>query len=393
MNVLISGAGIAGPTLAYWLLRYGIQPTIVERSPKLRTGGYIIDFWGAGYDVAQRMGLIPEIQRKGYRVREVRVVNRHGHRVAGFASDAVVNATRGRYVSLARGDLAAIIFHSIEGRAETIFDDAVTGVEETPTNIRVTFEHSGARRFDIVIGADGLHSRIRDLTFGPACTFEKYLGYKVAAFSIDGYEPRDSLVYVMYTEVGQQVTRFAMRDNRTLFLFTFTDPLNSAIPSDSESQKAVLRSRFSKTGWETQRVLGALDGASEFYFDRVSQIRMPSPDLWTRGRVTLVGDAASCVSLLAGEGSGLAMVAAYLLARELEQADGNYAAAFARYQQKFEPFVRGKQKAAIRFAEAFAPRSRGTLFLRNLMFNLMSVGWGAKLVLGKGLSDDIELPD
>ncbi len=393
MRILISGAGIAGPALAYWLAHYGFEPTIVEAAPRLRTGGYIIDFWGSGFEIAGRMGLLPNVLRRGYRVREVRVVNRSGKRIAGFPVDAFARITRDRFISLPRGDLAASIFGKIEGNVETIFGDSVNRIEQTEKGVRVTFEHAGVRDFDLVVGADGLHSRVRELVFGPQSQFEKYLGYKVAAFEVDGYRPRDELVYVMYTQVGQQAARFSMREDRTMFLFTFADE-NAAGPDDVQAQKSLLRKRFGNSGWECPQILDALDAAKDFYFDRVSQIRMnPQEGLWTRGRVTLVGDAASCVSLLAGQGSSLAMTAAYILAGELRRADGGYVEAFARYQAMFEPFILNKQKAALRFAGAFAPKSKFALFLRNQIFNLLTIRLIADLTVGRDLADNISLPD
>ena len=223
MRVLISGAGIAGPTLAYWLAHYGFTPTIVEKAPRLRTGGYIIDFWGAGFEIADRMGLLPEIRRKGYTVQELRVVNQNGERMAGFPVEAFFRATGGRYISLPRSELAASIFGTIDGKVEAMFGNTVTRIEQKERTVRVAFERGPEREFDLVIGADGLHSEIRELVFGAQDQFEKYLGYKVAAFEVEGYRPRDELVYVMYTEVHQQVGRFTMRGDRTLFLFTWAD--------------------------------------------------------------------------------------------------------------------------------------------------------------------------
>lgn len=387
MRVLISGAGIAGPALAYWLDHYGIESTIVERAPRLRTGGYIIDFWGAGFDVADRMNLLEEVQRKGYRVESVQVVDRTGKRVAGFPASVLAEATGGRYVSIPRGDLAEAIFERIKGRVETIFGDSISQMVEVGSGVRVSFASGAQREFDLVVGADGLHSRVRELAFGPEDQFEHFLGYKAAAFETDGYGPRDELVYVMYTEVGQQVARFSMQNNRTMFLFTFADA--NPYCGDPPEQKALLRRRFGSSGWECPAILDALDRATEVYFDRVSQIRM---DVWSRGRVVLVGDAASCVSLLAGQGSALAMAGAYILAGELHRAKDDYRSALERYQAVFAPVIRSKQQAATRFAGAFAPESRIALWLRNRIFDLLNIGWVGNLALRRDLTDSITLP-
>ena len=245
-----------------------------------------------------------------------------------------------------------------------------------------------------MIGADGLHSRVRELVFGPQSRFEKYLGYQVAAFEATGYRPRDELVYVMYTEVGQQVGRFAMCGDRTMFLFIFQSRKATRRSGDVHAQKALLRERFGKSGWECPAILDALDAANELYFDRVSQVRMgEQAGSWTRGRVTLLGDAAFCVSLLAGQGSALAMVAAYILAGELHRAGGDHATAFARYQNRFGPFVLKKQKVALRFAGTFAPKSKLSMFLRNQVMNLLKISMVADLAAGHDLADNLSLPE
>lgn len=388
MRVLISGAGIAGPALAWWLVRYGDSVTLVEKAPRLRTGGYVIDFWGAGFDIAERMGLLPEIRRRSYLVEEVRVVNRRGKRVAGFAAETIGRAAGGRYLSLPRGELAAVIFGAIESRAEAIFGDSVAAMENIGQAVRVRFESGGERDFDLVIGADGLHSEVRRLLFGPESQFEKYLGFKAAAFEAAGYRPRDELAYIMYTQVGQQVSRFAMHGDRTMFLFTFADA-DPSVPGDLQGRKDLLRRRFANAGWECPKILDALDAASDLYFDRVSQIRM---EAWSRGRIALIGDAAFCVSLLAGQGSALAMVAAYILAGELHRAGGDHASAFARYQNLFGPFVATKQEGALRLSSIFAPKSKMALFVRNQIMNLMRVPMVSDLV-ARDLVDKLALPD
>ncbi len=390
-TVLISGVGVAGPTLAYWLERRGFRPTLVERAPQLRTGGYVIDFWGLGYDIAERMGLLGKLKERGYDVREVRIVDDHGRRVGGFGVGVFRSLTDGRFVSVVRGDLAALIYEKIEGRCECLFGDSVTGVEQVEDGVYVTFAHAPARRFDLVIGADGLHSVVRELAFGREDRFEKYLGYAAAAFAIDGYRPRDADVYVAYAAPGKQVARFAMRGDRTVFLFVFAaDEPPQIKPHDVAAQKNMLHAVFEGAGWECGNILAALDACDEIYFDRVSQIRM---DAWSRGRIALIGDAAFCPSLLAGQGAALAMISAYVLAGELAANDAQPAAAFQRYEQRMRGFIAEKQKAAEGFARSFAPKTRLGLFIRDQVTKAFAIPGVAKLAMGPSLFDRLELPN
>lgn len=393
MRILISGAGVAGPTLAWWLLRHGFTPTLVESAPRLRTGGYVIDFWGAGFEIANRMGMLPSIRPHGYIVRELRAVDDRGRTAASLPTDAFFKMTQGRFLSISRGDLAACIYAALDGKVETLFGDRVVRLEQSGSGVEVGFASRPARHFDLVIGCDGLHSGLRQLVFGDESRFEKYLGFKVAAFEAQGYTPRDELVYMMHTAVGRQIARFTMRDNRTMFLFTFKDD-DPSLPSALAEQKALLRENFGRMGWETPRILDALDQTSNLYIDRVSQIHMgPTLDSWSSGRVTLLGDAAFAVSLLAGQGTALAMVAAYILAGELRRAGGDHTRAFAAYQQRFGPFVHGKQKAALRFAGFFAPRSPLALYIRNKAMSLMKIPLLANLAIRRDIADKIDLPD
>ncbi len=388
-TVLIAGAGIAGPTLAFWLKRAGLTPTLVERAPALRGGGYVIDFWGLGYDIAERMGLEGGIQRAGYRIKELRVVNAKGKRVAGFGTRVFSELTGGRYVTLARSKLSRLIFERIEAGTETIFGDEIVALEERDGHVAVRFEHGGERKFDLVIGADGLHSAVRRLAFGPQDRFEKRLGYTVAAFEADGYRPRDEDVYVMYGKPGHMLGRVTLRDDKSLFLFVFTEEPGAG-PSGLAAQKALLHARYGDGAWECPGILDALDRADELYFDRVSQIRI---ERWSKGRIALVGDAAYCVSLVAGQGSALAMTGAYVLAGELAKADGDHAAAFRNYEDTLRQFIETKQKGAERFATAFAPRTSGGLAFRNQVLNLASIPGLARLMLGRDIVDKLQLPD
>jgi 2-polyprenyl-6-methoxyphenol hydroxylase-like FAD-dependent oxidoreductase len=388
-TVLISGLGIAGPTLAFWLKAGGFEPTLIEHSPQLRTGGYVIDFWGLGYDIAERMELAGDIHRAGYHVREVRIVDGHGKRVAGFGTNVFRELTNGRFVTLGRSELSQLLFEQITGSSEVMFDNEIVGLEERNDSMRVQFRHGGAREFDLVVGADGLHSQVRRLVFGPQHQFEKMLGYTVAAFETRGYRPRDEDVYVMYGRPGRMLARFTLRDNKTLFLFVLASG-NDVLPDTLDRRKELLRARYADGSWECSRILDELGSTRELYFDRVSQIRMPG---WSRGRVVLVGDAAFCVSLLAGQGSALAMTSAYVLAGELAKVAGRHEEAYRQYEAFLRAYIEVKQAGARRFAGALAPRTRWGLWFRNQVINAFAIPGLARFAVGREIIDTLRLPD
>jgi 2-polyprenyl-6-methoxyphenol hydroxylase-like FAD-dependent oxidoreductase len=389
-TVLISGAGIGGPTLAFWLGAAGFETTLIERAPALRMGGYVIDFWGLGYDIAERMGLAGEIERIGYHMREMRIVDEGGNRVTGFGTRVLRELAGGRFVTLGRSDLSRLLFERIDGSAEVMFGDEIVGLDERSNGVHVQFERGSDRRFDLVIGADGLHSNVRRLVFGPQDRFERQLGYVAAAFEVRGYRPRDEDVYVIYGEPGRMLARFALHDDRTLFLFVFAAEARLPEMRDLPAQKAMLHERFGGGRWECPCILDALDRTPDLYFDRVSQIRMQS---WSKGRVALVGDAAFCVSLTAGQGSALAMTAAYVLAGELANASGRHDDAFRKYEELLRAFISSKQQGAARFAAAFAPKTRLGLFLRNQVIRAFVIPGLARLAFGRDIVDTLRLPD
>jgi 2-polyprenyl-6-methoxyphenol hydroxylase-like FAD-dependent oxidoreductase len=351
----------------------------------------VIDFWGLGYDVAEKMGPLPRVSGLGYQVKELRLVDRYGRKRGGFPVEIFGRLTDGRYTSLRRSDLAAAIYGALDGAVETIFADSVASIEDAGSYIRVGFDHAPPREVDLVIGADGLHSRVRRLAFGPDESVEVSLGYHVAAFEVEGYRPRDELVYISYGVPGRQVSRFSLRDDKTLFLLVFRDEyLTTETASTEQDRRSVLNTIFADVGWECPLILAAMMSASSIYFDRVSQIRMAR---WTNGRIALVGDAAACMSLMAGEGAGLAMAEAYVLAGELRNFGGDHAKAFARYEERMMPLLKRKQKMAAKFASSFAPKTSFGIAVRNLVSRLLRVPLLADVLFGRALRDDIELPD
>ncbi|MGH8093112.1 MAG: FAD-dependent monooxygenase [Chthoniobacterales bacterium] len=272
-SVLISGAGIAGPTLAYWLLKNGSEPVMVERGPIFREGGYMIDFWGLGLEVAERMGFLPRLREVGYKIDSVQFVDEENRLRSSLAASLFSRALGDRFVSLPRGDLARAIFDLVADRVEVIFGDSVTALREEGDGVEVTFAHAAPRRFDLVAGCDGLHSAMRATVIGTEEKFEKYLGYFAASFLTNGYPWRDERTYHSYAAPGRQISRYALRGDRTAFLFVFAREDGRERAGHDENPRRLLRETFGRDRWvETPEILRRLDACDDLYFDSVSQL-------------------------------------------------------------------------------------------------------------------------
>jgi 2-polyprenyl-6-methoxyphenol hydroxylase-like FAD-dependent oxidoreductase len=388
-HILIAGLGVAGATLAWWLTEFGFKVTVVERAPQPRTSGYMIDFWGLGYEVAERMGVIEDLRARGYVIDQIRLVRADGRRLTTIGAEAVRKAMGERFFSLMRGDLADQLRQHVGDRAEIRFGDAITSLRQHKGGVEIEFEQAGEATFDLVIGADGVHSAARAAVVPDNC--EHPLGYWTASFSADGYRRLDPDAYVSYTDVGRQVARYALRDGRTAFFFVFRAPEGEPdAPRARHEQELCLRTIFAGGRWECADILERLDERTDLYFDSVSQVRAPR---WSSGRVALVGDAAWCPSLLAGEGASLAMAGAYVLAGELDRCDGDHAAAFERYERLLRPAIERKQKGALWLGGWFAPKSALGLAVRDGLSRLASMPIFTPLLIGDMLSGGVVLPD
>jgi 2-polyprenyl-6-methoxyphenol hydroxylase-like FAD-dependent oxidoreductase len=289
--------------------------------------------------------------------------------VSGFDFRTFRRAFGERFFSIPRGDLARVIFDQVEDSVETLYSTSVETVHQDGPRILVTLSGGRKREFDLVVGADGLRSRVRECVFGSDARFERYLGYWASSFVADEYPHRDEGSFLSFARPGRQISRYALRGGRSAFLFVFVQdgPLETG-PHDVAAQKRLLRERFGADGWECAEILERLDDARDLYFDAVSQVQAPT---WSVGRVVLVGDAAYCPSLLSGAGSAFAMLGARVLAGELARTPGDVVGALASYERRLRPFMERQQHRAERFASSFAPRSALGLWARNSALKLM----------------------
>ncbi|NUW37707.1 FAD-dependent monooxygenase [Nonomuraea sp. SMC257] len=335
-NILISGASIAGTTTAYWLRRHGFTPTVVERAPAIRTGGYKVDVRGAALDVIERMGLLEAVRARGTDMRHATHYDAAGHPVATMDADLFGGRT-GDDAEIMRGDLNELLYDLTRDDVEYLFDDTITGIAEDGT---VTFERSAPRRFDLVIGADGVHSVTRRLAFGPEERFRRDLGAHISISTVPNHLGLDREEAV-HAAPGRTANVYSTRQDPTAkALFMWSSPALSYDHRDPARQKELLTEAMAGVGWEVPALLEAVRRSDDFYFDSVSQIHM---DRWSRGRVVLVGDAGYCASPASGQGTSLALVGAYVLAGELAR-HGLEGGALERYESAMRPFVEANQK-------------------------------------------------
>ena len=384
-TVLISGASIAGPALAFWLNRYGYAVTVVEKAATLRSGGYPVDVRGTALEVVRRMGILPRLEDAHVDTRRFTFLDGDGTTVASIAPHIVDGSAAGRDLEVRRGDLTDALYTAIRDDVEFMFDDSVDVLDQSGHGVDVTFRGGGRRTFDMVFGADGLHSRTREFLFGPEKQFHRYLGYCFAGFTLPNTLGLSHEI-MMWNTPGRAAALYAVGDSDEVHAFlTFArpEPPSDAL-RDPAAQRDLFASVFADAGWEVPRLIAELSEADDLFADVVSQIRMPR---WSRGRVALVGDAAYAPSFLTGQGSSLALVGAYMLAASLAERDA--AAGFAAYEHWTRGFVTLNQDQIGRGDATLFPTTARALEQRNDMLRTL----GTMPADGRPAHSALTLPD
>ncbi|GGY08548.1 FAD-dependent monooxygenase [Streptomyces minutiscleroticus] len=367
-EVLISGASIAGPALAFWLNRYGFAVTVVEKAAAPRGGGYPVDVRGTALEVVRRMGILPRLRDAHIDLRRLTFLDADGGEVASVSPHTVTGGVAGQDLEVRRGDLTAALHAAVRDDVEFLFDDSIDTLDQSGHGVDVTFRGGGRRTFDMVFGADGLHSRTRGLLFGPEERFHRYLGYCFAGFTMRNTFGLSHEI-TMWNTPGRAAALYAAGDTdevHALLNFARPEPPFEAF-RNPEAQRDLVSAVFADAGWEVPGMLAALRDADDLFFDGVSQIRMPR---WSSGRVALVGDAAYAPSFLTGQGSSLALVGAYMLAGSVAGRD--HAAGFAAYERTTREFVTVNQDQVGEGDAALFPTTARALEQRNDMLRSLS---------------------
>ena len=340
-SVLISGASVAGPALAYWLDRAGFAVTVVERAPQPRPGGQAIDVRGPALAVLDRMGLLDRAKALRTRMRGMSALDIEGREISRTEERTF---TGGRFdsgdIEIFRDDLTNLLLEASRASAEYVYGDTIVALAETEDGVDVTFERAPPRRFDLVVGADGLHSQVRHLAFGPEAPLLRPLGVGLALFTTPNLLGLDNWQIGFRGEVSGYVI-YPTRDNSELRAnFGFGMTPEEYPRGDLAAQKALILQRCADIRGDAVRLLDALAEVDELYFGPLAQVRMAG---WTKGRVCLIGDAAHCPSPFSGQGTSLALVGAFVLGRELAASPRAPERAFARYEERMRPFVLANQ--------------------------------------------------
>ncbi|GAA4551340.1 FAD-dependent monooxygenase [Amycolatopsis samaneae] len=391
-KVLISGASIAGPALAFWLHRFGADVTVVERAPSPRPGGQAVDIRGVARRAVELMGLEPSVRAACTETGGLSFVDRYGRTLSTQTADSYGGDGLIAEYEILRGDLAEVFLTATRDDVNYVFGDRITALDERDDGVHVTFERGEEERFDVVIGADGLHSGVRALVFGEESRFLRHLGMYLSFWSAENTFGLENWA-IGYDEPGRGAGLRTIHDNTQVMVYlSYRSAAVEYDYRDIERQKDLVRAGAAGMAWQTPNLIARLDEASDFFFDSCSQVVLES---WSKGRIGLLGDAAFCASPISGQGTSLAIVGAYILAGELAAAEGDHAAGLRAYEHRMRAWVDLTQRFGRSNLKLMQPMTKAGIWLRNQLMRVLPLLPGKLLMSGnlRKVFNGIELPD
>jgi 2-polyprenyl-6-methoxyphenol hydroxylase-like FAD-dependent oxidoreductase len=376
-RILVSGAGIAGLTLGILLQRGGWEPLVIERDPAVRQEGYIIDLFGTGWEVAERIGIIDALKQVSYPLDHLAYVDRAGRPLVSIEMDGIKRAFNNKFLPLRRSDLERALFEKAQSEGlEVRFGTSVRSLNDNGSAVEVEFEDGVKDSFSLVFGADGAHSRTRQLVFGEEEKFARFLGASVAAFhTVNRYGLKNTIN--LLANKGHLVAVYPISEELITTIYLFRNESKAYIPQDK--RLALLQQNFRDGGGLGKTILEDLEPSTPIFLDSFTQILMPS---WSKGRVVLLGDACGCLTMISGQGSHVAMGEADVIARGLEGSDTAVTQSFLEYEKFFRPVVRRKQDNASRLLKIVMLSTHAPQWLSRI---------GIKLILGSPFINFIPL--
>ncbi|MGW5712932.1 FAD-dependent monooxygenase [Streptomyces olivaceus] len=367
-SVLVSGASIAGPAIAYWLHRHGFDVTVVEKAGSVRGGGYPIDIRGTALEVVRRMNVLPRLQKAHVNTDRITFVDTDGSTIAALSAESLAIGA-GQDLEVQRGDLTETLYDAVRESVTFLFNDSVAALDDRPDGMEATFRSGARHTFDVVIGADGIHSHTRRLVFGREEPFHHYLGSCFAGFTVPNHLGLSHEGMVWNTPSRRAALYAAGSGGQVFGLLSFRRPdLPFDVLRDPGAQRELVAAAFPDVCWEIPRMVAEMRAAEDLFVDAISQIRMTQ---WSQGRVALVGDAAYAPSFLTGQGTSLALVGAYVLAGELAT-HADHTEAFDAYDRVMRPFAALNQKLANGGDTPLFPATEESLQERNAALRALS---------------------